>query len=122
MGMDVYGLNPVLTGARPEIDWSSNPSEEEQKHTLPLTTHGMPKTKAHIFVITSGTGDHCGSLSAYFVMMFFPKKQTQRHLNEGYQYDAETALIIADRLKEALEGGSVQVYTSNVKHISIVYL
>ena len=31
MGMDVYGLNPVLKGARPEIDWSSNPSEEEQE-------------------------------------------------------------------------------------------
>ena len=31
MGMDVYGLNPVLKGARPEIDWSSNPSEEEKQ-------------------------------------------------------------------------------------------
>ncbi len=30
--------------------------------------------------------------------------------NEGYQYDAETALRIADRLKEALESGFVQKF------------
>ena len=30
MGFDVYGRNPKLTGEKPEIDWSTKPSDEER--------------------------------------------------------------------------------------------
>jgi len=111
MGMDVYGLNPVLKGARPEIDWSSNPSEEEKQAYF-----------------KASDAWHAENQGAYFrnnVWWWHPLwefvciacddvlSEEAKHkgtFNEGYQYDAETALIIADRLKEALEGGSVQVY------------
>ena len=30
MGFDVYGKNPKLVGERPDIDWSTQPSDEER--------------------------------------------------------------------------------------------
>ena len=38
------------------------------------------------------------------------EEQSRGSVNDGYEYDAETALQIADRLKEALEVGFVQKF------------
>jgi len=111
MGMDVYGLNPVLKGAKPEIDWSSNPSQEE--------------TDAYFAASDAWHSENQGAYFRNNVWYWHPlwqfvcdacddflseEEQSRGSVNDGYEYDAETALQIADRLKEALEVGFVQKF------------
>jgi len=36
MGMDVYGLNPVILGVKPEIDWANSTEEEREQYNKDL--------------------------------------------------------------------------------------
>ena len=38
MGMDIFGENPKLSYEKPEIDWESNPSEEERSEYFDAIT------------------------------------------------------------------------------------
>ena len=116
MGMDVYGLDPVLNGARPEIDWSSNPSEDEIDAYRVASDAWHSKNQGAYFRNNVWNWKPLWEFVCELCDEVLSEEEKNKGwFNEGYEYDADTALEIANRLHDALESGFVQKYAERRK-------
>tara|TARA_R100000697_G_scaffold80872_1_gene92974 strand:+ start:34 stop:636 length:603 start_codon:yes stop_codon:yes gene_type:complete len=121
MGFDIYGLNPKVKegSVKPEIDWESKPSKEEQKAYFEAKEEYQKENVGDYFrnnvwwwrrlaqYVYENVDGVCEAEEDYGLW----------HENSGHQVDEATALRIADKLEELIKQGHTAEYEMKIDKI-----
>ena len=111
MGMDIYGENPKLSYEKPEIDWESNPSEEEKSEYFDALTKFELDHPGYYFrnnvwwwrPLWEYICDVCGHL-------LDDDDFNAGQYNDGHLIPQDTAFKIGIKLRDCVRSGKTEDY------------
>ena len=111
MGMDVYGLDPKAEMAKPHIDWSANPSDEEKDAYFDAYYKWEAENPGGYFRNNVWWWRPLWDFVCVSCGDFLTEDDWKLgHENSGHRIDKETALAIAERIEFLLKVKAVTKY------------